>query len=249
MGAFIRDREAQGTLGARPIHQRAAVIKSFIKNMKGELNMRILIKHFFIAFMISIPAGVCWAALADYGPDGLKDATEEQKAQLAQGKIIFFTHSGSGSDKLTEQQSAVVLNKSPEESWNLLYPIEDQPKFVEGLEEVKVIARSPTKVTYHCKVKLLFLTINYRLIYDYEKPNMYFTYHLDPTFKNDVQTMDAWARFYPYGQNQTLYRQGSKVAIKWMPSFFIDWFLAKPSIERTFTAVKKYVDSGGTYHK
>ena len=142
----------------------------------------------------------------------------------------------------------MVFNQTPEQTWNLLYRTEDQAKYLKELEEAKIIAKSPFKDTIEFRVKAAFLTFLYRVNHNFDRTGLNFWWGLDPTFKNDLVDLRGYWRFYPYSQGKTLARYGSTVSLKKVPAFIEDMF-KKSGVARSLASVKKYVDSGGTYHK
>jgi hypothetical protein len=115
-----------------------------------------------------------FAATPDFGSDGLKDLDIQQTKQLTNGGIVFTinnlttqTHSG-----LIE--AAVIFDQPPEQTWNLLYRIEDQVKYLKELEEAKIIARSPLHDTIEFKVRFAFLTFIYRANLTFDKAGLNF---------------------------------------------------------------------------
>ncbi|MEN6474031.1 MAG: hypothetical protein ABFD81_08460 [Syntrophaceae bacterium] len=200
-----------------------------------------------LCFLVAL-SGLCLAAVPDFGPDGLKGLETSQQQKLAQGEIVFtFTNSATQAHSgLIE--AAVVFNQTPEQTWNLLYHTEDQAKYLKELEEAKIIAKNPLKDTIEFRVKAAFLTFVYRVNHNFDHAGMNFWWALDPTFKNDLTDLRGYWRFYPYGQGKTLARYGSTVSLKNVPSFIEDMF-KKSGVARSLASVKKYVDSGGAYHK
>jgi len=200
-----------------------------------------------LCFLIAL-SSPCFAAVPDFGPDGLKGLEASQQQKLAKGEIVFtFTDSATQAHSgLIE--AAVIFNQTPEQTWNLLYRTEDQAKYLKELEEAKVIAKSPVRDTIEFRVKAAFMTFLYRVNHTFDRPGLHFWWALDPSFKNDLVDLRGYWRFYPYGQGKTLARYGSTVSLKNVPAFIEDMF-KKSGVARSLASVKKYVDSGGAYHK
>jgi len=198
--------------------------------------------------LLGLMSSPCPAAVPDFGQDGLKGLDASQVKKLANGEIVFtFTDSATQAHSgLIE--AAVVFNQTPEQTWHLLSRTEDQAKYLKELEEARKIAKSPLQDTIEFKVKAAFLTFLYRVNHNFDRSGMNFWWALDPTFKNDLVDLRGYWRFYPYGQGRTLARYGSTVSLKKVPAFIEDMF-KKSGVARSLTSVKKYVDSGGTYHK
>jgi len=205
-------------------------------------------KTVLVLCLLGLISSRCLAAVPDFGPDGLKGLEASQLQKLAQGEIVFTI-----TDSVTQAHSglieaAVVFNQSPEQTWNLLSRTEDQAKYLKELEEARKIAKSPTRDTIEFKVRAAFLTFLYRVNHNFDRAGMNFWWALDPTFNNDLVDLRGYWRFYPYGQGMTLARYGSTVSLKKVPAFIEDMF-KKSGVARSLGSVKRYVDSGGAYHK
>lgn len=203
-----------------------------------------IIKGFWgMCYLVST---LSFAATPDFGSDGLKDLDIQQTKQLDNGGIVFTI------DNLATQahsgliEAAVIFDQTPEQTWNLLYRIEDQVKYLKELKEAKVIARSPLHDTIEFKVRFAFLAFIYRANLTFDKTGLNFFWSLDPSFNNDLIELHGFWRFYPYGEDKTLARYGYAVSLKNIPTFIED-MVKKSVIARSLVDIKKYVDSGGEY--
>ncbi|MDV6344048.1 hypothetical protein [Nitrosomonas sp. Is37] len=202
------------------------------KNIKGVFGILCLIST------------LSFAVTPDFGSDGLKDLNTEQKQRLINGEIVFTVTDLARQEHSGLIQAAVIFNQLPEKTWNLLNRIEDQVKYLEELEEIKVIAKSPQQETVEFKARYAFLTFNYRVNLTFDKEGLSLFWRLDPKFNNDLLELRGFWRFYPFGQGKTLGRYGCIISVKGIPTFIEDIF-KKDLIARSLASMKKYVDSGG----
>ncbi len=184
------------------------------------------------------------AATPDFGSDGLKDLDIEQRRRLASGEIVFTITNLTGQEHSRLIQAAVIFNQTTEKTWELLSRIEDQVKYLEELEEARVIAKRPQQETVEFKTRFAFLTFINRVNLTFDKEGLNFFWKLDPKFDNDLTDLRGLWRFYSFGQGKTLGRYGCVVSLKNVPTFIEDMF-KKNLIARTLISVKKYVDLGG----
>lgn len=201
-----------------------------------------IISRFFGMFCLT-PA-LSLAAIPDFGLDGLKDLDFQQTQQLANGEIVFTFTKSAMQHHSGLIEAAVIFNRTPEQTWNLLSRPEDQVKYIEEIKEAKVIARSALHDTIEFKAKFAFLTFICRVNVNFDKGDLSFFWILDPTYHNDCINLQGFWRFYPYGQGKTLARYGFAVSLKNIPTF-IEAMFKKSVIARSLASVKKYVDSGG----
>ncbi|SDY98651.1 SRPBCC family protein [Nitrosomonas sp. Nm33] len=185
-----------------------------------------------------------FAVTPDFGSDGLKNLNTEQRQRLVNGEIVFTVTDLVRQEHSGLIQAAVIFNQLPEKTWNLLNRIEDQVKYLEELEEIKVITKSPQQETVEFKARYAFLTFNYRVNLTFDKESLSLFWRLDPKFNNDLLELRGFWRFYPFGQGKTLGRYGCIISVKSIPTFIEDIF-KKDLIARSLASMKKYVDSGG----
>lgn len=205
-------------------------------------------KTILALIVICFSASMGMAATPDFGPDGLKGLNEAQKQKLAQGQIVFTFTDSTSQAHAGLIEAAVVFDKSPEETWYFLTRVEDQYKYLKEVEISRAMTKTDPVNLVLFKVTAAMLSVDYRVSYQYDQANKYFHWGLDPGFQNDLLDLRGFWRVYPYGQGKTLARYGSNVSLKNVPGFIEDMF-KKSGVSRSLVSVKKYVDSGGTYHK
>lgn len=199
-------------------------------------------KAFFVLFSLLVISTLAAAAEVDFGADGLKGISAEQQKMLAEGKIIFSTRDKSKENTLIE--AAIVFNRSIESTWTLLTKVDEQDKYFNEIKKISLVSKDPVTVEFGLKV--FFLSYRYQNRYQFNKSDYYFTWALDPGYKNELNSLCGFWKFYPYGDNKTLGRYGGNVVIRGIPEW-IQGILKKSSIEKALKAVKSFVDSDGTW--
>ena len=184
----------------------------------------------------------------DFGPDGTRGLTAEQERDLADGKVVFSTTDTKGKGKSALVEAAVVFDKPPEYVWELLYRTEDQVKFLQEVDELKIVEKEELQDNLELKLRIVFMTIVYRVIHHFEKDDLYIYWGLDPSFENDLLDVRGFWKLHPYGEGKTLARYGSGFSIKNVPQWVESLFKGR-GVEKSLIAVRKYVNSGGTYRK
>lgn len=199
-------------------------------------------KTIFVLFFLLVVSTLAAAAEADFGAGGLKGISAEQQKMLAEGKIVFSTQDKSKENSLIE--AAIVFNQPIESAWSLLTKVDEQDKYLSEIKKISLVSKNPVKVEFG--LKILFLSFWYQCQYQLDKPNYYFSWRLDPTYKNELNSLSGFWKLYPYGSNKTLARYGSNVVIKGVPDW-VQGAFKKSGVEKALKATKNFVDSGGTW--
>lgn len=197
----------------------------------------ITILFLILAFPIEMP---------DFGPEGLGGLTPEQKQELDRGEIVLPQSLSKTPEGKPLVEAALVFEKSPEDVWRLLSPIEDQIKYLKEVRKITVLSEEPTRNHVEFTVRKM-KTVVYRVIHEYDQQNCYFYWNLDPEFESYIKELSGYWRFYPYKNGKTLARYGSIVSPKISIPGFIKNLLYKSGVRSSLQAVKRYVDTGGRW--
>jgi hypothetical protein len=207
----------------------------------GEL---ILIPLMLLLLVSSASAGEA----RDFGPGGMRGLTAAQERDLAHGNIVFSTTDTKGKGKSALIEAAVVFDKPPEYVWELLYRTENQVEYLEEIDELKVVKKEELQDNLEFKLEILFLTFVYRVIHHFDKDDFHIYWGLDSSFENDLLDLRGFWKLHPYGEGKTLARYGSHVSLKNVPQW-VESLFKRRGVEKSLIAVRKYVNSGGTYRK
>lgn len=202
-----------------------------------------------IAIMLIFLTANYAQAIPDFGDDGLKGLSDSQIKELLEGKIIVST-SDTALDETTQVKSSLItaimiLNKPPEETYNLLYHTEDQIKFLEEIKDIKIIRKGETQDDIEFKLRAAIFTLVYRVIHNFDRGNLYMYWSLDKNFKNDLEDLHGFWKLYPYPGSKTLVRYGSNVSLKNVPTW-VENIFKKSGVRNALKNVKKHIDTGWT---
>ncbi len=203
-----------------------------------------------ILAMISLAViGISFDTMPDFGHDGLKGLDNAQKVILSSGESVLTKTISRSGVKRALIEVAVVFNQPIDEVWKLLSNTENQIKYIEELKDLKIIKKAPVEDNIEFMLEFFYIDITYRVIHKFDHANYYYHWGLDPNFDNSIQDLRGFYRFYPYGEGKTLARYGTRVSVVKLIPRFIEDFLIKKNLPKALASMKKYVDSGGTYHK
>ncbi len=187
--------------------------------------------------------------MPDFGPDGLAGLNLEQRQKLFGGAIILpesITRTANGKTMI---QAALFFERPPQDVWQLLVRTEDQIKYLDHVEKIEIIRKSPTEDTLEFTTKIMMKTLLFRICHEFDDKSLFIRWTLDPTFKNDLKELQGFWRLYPHERNKTIGRYGSRVTPGFPVPRFIFNALVKDDLRQALASVKKYVDSGGVWNK
>jgi len=210
--------------------------------MKKYSIVRIIVLTLIVILLKVIPL---LAQNHEFGKDGLNGLTAEQLEDLEKGKVVFYA-TGYQIEKASLIKAAIVFNKTPQESWDLLSKTEDQVKYLDECVDVRKSPGRDGKEVH--TIKALFLTFQYGVLFEFQPEDLYFHWRLDPDYNNDLNGLEGFWRLYPYGEGKTLARYGSNISVKYVPGW-IESVFKKRGVKKALLSVKKYIDSGGKYRK
>ena len=183
-----------------------------------------------------------------FGPQGLKGLSKADQARLAKGEIIFSTETKNDESKEGNAlvEATVVFDATPQEVWKLLYRTETQIRYLEEIEEVKLLKKEATEDLVQFKVGVAWIDVEYRVIHHFKPKDLSYRWELDKSYKSDLVALQGYWHFYPYGNGKTLGRYGSNVSVKNVPSF-IEAMFKKNGVKKALRAVRRYINSKGTW--
>jgi ribosome-associated toxin RatA of RatAB toxin-antitoxin module len=199
---------------------------------------------------VFLMVGFAQATVHDFGNDGLKGLTDKQIKEITDNKVVVTTSEPTVDETTGARTSLItavmIFNKPPEQVFDLLYRSEDQIKFLPEIKDVKVISKTEKDNNIEFKTRAAVFTFVYRVIHKFDKNNLYMDWVMDKNFKNDLQDLRGFWKFYPYPGGKTLARYGSNVSVKGVPEWVENIFKAT-GVKDALKNVKKYIDTGWTY--
>jgi hypothetical protein len=183
-------------------------------------------------------------------PEAWKGLTPAQIARVKKGEVLILDQDTSGSGEQKRFiRAAILFNQPIEKAWLLFRKTENQARYLPDLESNKLVSRDAKgdQVDFH--VSLLGISIDYRIHHVYDDANCQLSWGLDPSYDNDMKRVDGFWHLYKYDDTHTLGRYGTQVEVMSFIPEFVMTRLTRSNLPVNMEAVKKYIDSGGTYIK
>jgi hypothetical protein len=141
----------------------------------------------------------------------------------------------------------VVFEKPRSRVVQLLIQPERQTEYRPELRHVEVVERGPdTRVDEH-RIKIMFTSVVYRLRVRRDRKTERLSWHLDPSFDNDLRRMQGFWELHELGEDRTLGRFGSSVDVGGAVPRMLQDALSRKTVLRTVENTRKWVDSDGRW--
>jgi hypothetical protein len=141
----------------------------------------------------------------------------------------------------------VLFEKPRSRVVHLLTQPERQTEYRPELRYIEVVERGPdTRVDEHC-LKVMFTNVVYRLRMRRDRETERLSWHLDPSFDNDLRRMQGFWELYQFGEDRTLGRFGSTVDVGRAVPRMLQDALSRKTVLRTVENTRKWVDSDGRW--
>ena len=210
---------------------------------------RIKLAGWLLGVFVLARSGLAAAPSAD-NLEAWKGLTPEQIKQVKAGEILILgANTPQGDEAKRFIQAAMILNQPIDTAWALFRHTEKQEQYLPELVKSTRAEDHGNWDRIDFFVKLLFFNIRYRDIHHYEPENYYFYWALDPDFKNDLKQQEGYWRLYKLDDKRTLGRYGTMIQLSDLIPKSIMEAATKQNLPVDMEAVKKYIDSGGTWAK
>jgi hypothetical protein len=187
-------------------------------------------------------------APTDRDPQAYLGFTDEQIERLKSGELVILNQP----QDLTGRKlvvAAMILDQDIETVWDLITQPWRQDEYIPGLHHSELVEKWDGGNRVDFQVRVMTASVDYRIIHTHDKSQYYSHWKLDPEFKNDMRSASGFYRFYWIDENHTLARYGTLVETKLLLPPKVQVFLTKQNLPAALGAVKKWVDSKGTYVK
>lgn len=208
-----------------------------------------------VAMLGSIAATVVLAApppgaLTVSHPDAWKGLTPDAIERVKKGEIVIANQTAqtqAGGQALI--QVAMIFDVPIQEAFRILKEFDKQCDYMDSCDIDTSVEKTDTYEIVEFTVKVIAFNIKYRVKHVWNDKTYRIDLNLDPTFKNDLKHFEGFWQLYYIDDNHTLARYGTKLVVKDFVPQSVQETLTKRDLPTTLDAVKKRVNSHGTYKK
>ncbi len=178
----------------------------------------------------------------DFGPDGLKGLTEEQKNKVLAGQVVLVFPREVESEGKTIISAALIFEVPVEQAWAILSATERQADYIEEIEELKMVEQGQDYNRMFFLVKVMGQKVRYTVIHHFNPGQFYLWWELDRNEPHDLKELHGFWKLFRYDDHRTVARYGSLVKPAFpVPAFLRNW-LERSNVRSSLARVKKYVE-------
>lgn len=172
----------------------------------------------------------------------------ERHALMLKGVTLHVT--GDESKEMRKTIRALVLVKQPREvAFKLLTDPSKQAEFLPRLVSSKTISRTATTEKTEFLLKIAFTSLHYRVDHRWWPGDSRIAWMLDSSFDNPMKLQTGYYYVYSVDDNWSLLEYGTNIDTGWFVPDVLQNYLSKREVPEALAALKKYIDSGGTWRK
>ncbi len=202
-------------------------------------------------------------ALALLGTLGLAGAADAEPFAVADGRALLASEPSTLVEKLERRHfvlleevekeegafflAYVIFEQPPERSYALLAASERQSEYRPDLRESRRIRLLPDGQIDEHRMRILFVSIVYRLRFSRDPAHARIAWLTDPSFENSVRKIEGFWELFALGEGRTLGRFGTMVDVgPALPRSFQD-SLTRKNVLRNVKDVRRWIDSDGAW--
>ena len=175
------------------------------------------------------------------------DFANALKGEIPVRSESFVTPSGKSAGRGV---GAIVVDKPIGEVWSTLSRYEDKAEYQPRVESVTVLDKTPARVHAKFVIDATVTTARYTGFFDLDEKGHSIHWSLDPSASdNTVLEIDGEYRMFELEPSKTLIVYRTYVDSGRMISSSIQGYMTRKAIPNLLKAVKKRIESGGTWKK
>ena len=179
-------------------------------------------------------------------PEATQGLTPEAVERAKRGEIVIVKAEGGGQALI---QVAMLFDVPIQEAYRILRQTDKQCEYLESCDENILIERTADHDVVEFHVKILAWTLKYWVRHQWDDKKYRTWWSLDPKFKSDLKHLEGYWRLYYVDDNHTFARYGTRLIFKDFIPKSIQDSLTRRDLPKSLEAVRKRINSHGTYKK
>jgi carbon monoxide dehydrogenase subunit G len=201
----------------------------------------------FVLSILILPVGVS----AQHAANVDKQLTPANIAKLDAGETILLDQTYTDKDGKTRGKGlAMVIVNAPEaQVWKYLPAFDTYTEFMPRMIGSKIYSNEGSKIGVQYELKIAIKKVKYHCMHDVHPDKGYLEWNLDASQKNDIADTTGYWVTKKHGEGKTIIAYSVSVDTGIAVPKMIQDYLTKKDLPNVVKAVKKRIESGGTYKK
>jgi ribosome-associated toxin RatA of RatAB toxin-antitoxin module len=173
----------------------------------------------------------------------LSHLTPEERKKLGEGKVLVkkVVMREREEEATAEVMAMVMIPRSPEQVYHALFTFSRWPHFLPNLTAVKVLKTEGEELWLWHEVKVLFVSVEYTVIYRFDPQRGIARWTLDRTLPHDIEDTEGFWRIEPLKGKGALLIYKARVKVGRFVPQFVEDLLTRESLPKVVTGVKEEV--------
>lgn len=172
-----------------------------------------------------------------------KRLNSEEWEKLLRGKILVRKLERSLGERETTARVVAIglIPRSPLQVWKALFTFHRWPEFLPNLTAVKIVRIHGERLWLWHRIKILIVSLEYTVIYDFAPERGVAHWQLDHTLPNDIEDTVGYWGVEPVKEGVTLLTYEAYVRVGRLIPAFVEDLLTRESLPRIVEGVREEV--------
>lgn len=180
----------------------------------------------------------------------LAEMDEKTRRQLLEkGLVLAGDHSGDDEDVKGWVKAWVIAEQPREKVFELLIQPSAQAGFLPRLVSSKTVKREGTTELTRFHIRVALVNVHTQVLHQWWPEVSRLAWALDPTFENGVKHQEGFWNVYALDEKTSLLEYGTILQTSSLVPRFVQDHLTRSDLPSAMEAMKKYLDSGGTWRR
>lgn len=212
--------------------------------------MRRRSRRLAISLAVGVSAGAATGAHHEPAPEPATPSARALLAELEPDDRETLLESGFlmlGTDEHDVHIGLVLFERPRGEVIELLAQTSRQKEYRPELKRLESIESTPAGSLDEYRIRVMLVTITYRMRYVVDREQGRIRWALDPEFENDLQHVEGFWELHELDADRTVARFGTRVDVGPAVPGFLQDFATERNMPQTVDRTRRWVDSGGTW--
>jgi hypothetical protein len=173
--------------------------------------------------------------------DVLSHFTSDMIANLQKTGVVLVEHTGEDGTF----EGLVIFDPPLDRIWHLLIQGDRQNEYRPELKRIRTIDKGPNHSLEEHELRIMFISLTYRLRFELNRDQNFIGWSLDPDFKNDVDHISGNWQLYEMEDGRTLARFETRVRVGGALPGWLQDTVSRKKIPQTLKRCRVWANNEG----